>query len=142
IPGQHAALSVFASGAGYLDAWIDFNHDGRWKDAGDQIFTRKAVVKGPNLLFFDVPPSAVPTSLTFSRFRLSSTGGLSYVGLALDGEVEDYGVTIFGSGGGGGNAAAQPDRVADRIFSASPGSDSVSSLPTGPLPAPHPTALL
>ncbi len=47
---------------------------------------------GANTLFFAVPVTNVTS--TFARFRISSTGGLSYTGLAQDGEVEDYQVTI------------------------------------------------
>jgi hypothetical protein len=42
---------------------------------------------------FPVPASAAPGP-TFARFRFSSAGGLSYTGLAPDGEVEDYYVII------------------------------------------------
>jgi len=40
-----------------------------------------------------VPTTATPGT-TFARFRFSSTGGLSYDGLASDGEVEDYQIEI------------------------------------------------
>jgi hypothetical protein len=43
---------------------------------------------------FPVPASAAPGP-TFARFRFSSAGGLSYTGLAPDGEVEDYYVIIL-----------------------------------------------
>ena len=43
-----------------------------------------------NPLSFPVPAGAVVTGQTFARFRLSTTGGLTPEGLAVDGEVEDY----------------------------------------------------
>lgn len=90
---QSSQLSVVASGAGALDAWIDFNGDGDFDDAGEQIFTSQAVGAGSNPLSFTVPCTAVETT-TYARFRLSSTGGLSPSGAAPDGEVEDYALPV------------------------------------------------
>src|SRR5205085_4224342 len=50
-----------------------------------------AVVAGTNTLMFKVPTNAV-AGATFARFRLSTAGGLSPVGEAADGEVEDYAI--------------------------------------------------
>ncbi len=88
-----ATVDVTSSGAGLLDAWIDFNGDGDWNDAGEQIFSSTPLVAGVNGLSFDVPVGSTADS-TFARFRLSSTGGLSVLGAAVDGEVEDYRITI------------------------------------------------
>ena len=96
IRGQTANVQITSSSAGFVDAWIDFNADGDWADPGEQIFTGQAVVAGPNDLGLTVPADAfigVPTS---TRFRLSSAGGLSFDGLAPDGEVEDHQVIIDG----------------------------------------------
>jgi PKD repeat protein len=95
IKGQSADVTVTASDTGYLDAWMDFNADGDWADAGEQIFTSESLSAGSNGLTFDVPFSA-QSGDTFARFRFSSAGGLSYDGLADDGEVEDYMVAIEG----------------------------------------------
>ncbi|ABW67595.1 GEVED domain-containing protein [Desulfosudis oleivorans] len=91
--GMQAPLIVTASAPGFIDAWIDFNADGDWADAGEQIFVSQPVVAGANILNVTPPTNAVPGK-TFARFRFSSTGGLSYTGLATDGEVEDYAVRI------------------------------------------------
>jgi len=96
VKGQSANVTVTASATGYLDAWVDFNDDGDWADAGEQIFTSQLLSAGANNLNFTVPGSATGTNQTFARFRFSSAGGLSYVGLAPDGEVEDYQVAIEG----------------------------------------------
>ena len=80
-------------GTGKLDAWIDFNGDGNWGGAGEQIFASQNVVAGDNSLTFDVPSTA-QDGQTFARFRLSTAGNLGPEGLAADGEVEDYAVTI------------------------------------------------
>jgi hypothetical protein len=92
--GYGGAISVTASADGFLDAWIDFNRDGDWNDAGEQIFTRRALQQGANLLNVAVPGSASPGT-TFARFRFSSQGGLAATGLAEDGEVEDYQIQLL-----------------------------------------------
>ena len=92
--GNTATVDVTSSAVGTLDAWVDFNGDGDWADAGEQIFTSEPLVAGLNSLGFFVPADAFCLSETFARFRLSTAGGLSYEGQADDGEVEDYGVSI------------------------------------------------
>jgi GEVED domain/Dockerin type I domain len=84
-----SSFVVIASEPGKLDGWIDFNGDGDWSDAGEQIFTSVNVVAGENLLSFTIPAGATSGS-TGARFRLSTAGGLAPTGAAADGEVEDY----------------------------------------------------
>lgn len=93
VAGLGATATVIASQAGKLDAFLDFNADGDWDDAGEQIATSRNVSAGSNAVTFPVPEGAV-AGATFARFRLSSAGGLGPAGAALDGEVEDYQVTI------------------------------------------------
>ena len=93
VPCSQISVTITASSSGYIDAWIDFNNDGDWGDAGEQIFTSQAVIAGDNNMNFTVPCDAV-LGVSFARFRFSSVGGLSYTGLADDGEVEDYGILI------------------------------------------------
>ena len=92
--GGTTTVDVTASATGKLDAWIDFNGDGDWTDAGEQIFTSEPLAAGLNSLGFSVPADAQCQNETFARFRVSSAGGLSFEGLAPDGEVEDYSVSI------------------------------------------------
>ncbi|MDH7487797.1 MAG: GEVED domain-containing protein, partial [Anaerolineae bacterium] len=92
-PGTLAGVDVTASAPGVLNAWMDFNGDGDWADAGEQIFVDVSLGAGLNSLTFPVPPGAIPGT-TFCRFRFSTVSGLSFDGLAPDGEVEDYMVTI------------------------------------------------
>ena len=94
IPGQMASITVTASAAGMLDAWIDFAGDGSWAQTGDQICTNAPLTAGVNAIAFTVPATAAPGTLTYARFRLSSAGNQSYIGMAMDGEVEDYQVVI------------------------------------------------
>jgi hypothetical protein len=76
-----------------LDAFIDYNADGDWADAGEQVFTSRTVTNGLNLLTFTVP-AGTTNRPSYARFRLSSAGGLTPTGLANDGEVEDYRVRL------------------------------------------------
>jgi hypothetical protein len=89
-----SSIEVISSQTGKLDAWIDFNRDGDWLDAGEQIFQTMSVSAGANVLPFSIPAGA-SAGQTFARFRLSSDGGLSPSGAADDGEVEDYTVMIL-----------------------------------------------
>ena len=93
IAGQTATVDVIASVPGRLNAWIDFNLNGSWADAGDQIFTNKSLVAGLNSLSFAVPTNSAPGQ-SFARFRFNLNGGLTFTGIAYDGEVEDYEVFI------------------------------------------------
>ena len=79
---------------GRLNAWIDFNADGDWADAGERVFTNTILTAGVvNSLTLAVP-AAAELGPTYARFRVNTMGGLSYGGSAFDGEVEDYRVSI------------------------------------------------
>jgi hypothetical protein len=91
--GMPADLDAILTQAGFLNAWIDFNADGDWDDAGEQIFTDAPLAAGTSSLSFFVPVDAVAGD-TYARFRLDSAGGLTPYGLAADGEVEDYLVSV------------------------------------------------
>jgi len=97
-PGAGATVDVFVTGAAaggaFVDAWVDFDGDGGWAEATDQIFNAQFVVNGLNSLNFNVPASAAGHYTSYARFRLSSVGGLPYTGPGPDGEVEDYQVWI------------------------------------------------
>jgi len=92
VQGPMASVEVIASIQGYLNACIDFNGDGDWDDADEQLFQDMIIGPGKTPLSFPVPADAVPQS--HARFRLSTQPGLSYFGEATDGEVEDYVVEI------------------------------------------------
>ncbi|MCA9162928.1 MAG: hypothetical protein KDA62_08105, partial [Planctomycetales bacterium] len=107
-PGGVTSLEVSANVSGYLSAWIDFNADGDFADAGEKIagpgalgfpIAVHAIGAGPNRISFLVPPDAVVGN-TFARFRFTTdSGDLTPTGVLLggvepDGEVEDYQITI------------------------------------------------
>jgi uncharacterized repeat protein (TIGR01451 family) len=92
--GESNTLTIKASKAGYLNAWIDWNQNGNWSDTGEQIATDLNLSSGNNTLIVTVPPTA-PHGVTYTRFRFSSTSGLGSTGDTInDGEVEDYKVNI------------------------------------------------
>ena len=93
IRGTNVNVAVTSSGEGFINGWIDFNRDGDWDDLGEQVFDDVPVTAGANNLQVAVPAAAT-LGTTFSRFRLTADAGYSYFGLARDGEVEDYQLTV------------------------------------------------
>ncbi|MBI1338480.1 MAG: hypothetical protein GC164_16175, partial [Phycisphaera sp.] len=91
--GSDATVRVNASASAYLNAWIDFNADGDFNDEGEQIVVDGNLFSGDNDLLINVPDTAVEGT-TFARFRYSTQTGLAPTGFAIDGEVEDYQVTL------------------------------------------------
>src|SRR5438477_6902488 len=95
VRGTACPVEVIASNRGFLQGWIDFNGNGDWGDAGEQIFADVVLSPGTNVLTFDLPATLPSTAAsTFARFRFSTAPGLRPTGPAPDGEVEDYQVQI------------------------------------------------
>lgn len=95
--GATARVTVVASTTGFLNAWIDFNANRSWADPGEQVFSQVVLVPGTNTLSFIVPmPPQLAPGGSHSRWRFTQTyiSGLSYRGLAPDGEVEDHEVYL------------------------------------------------
>lgn len=96
-PGRTATLRIEATvrslQEGRLDAWIDWNRDGDWDDAGEHCLVAVRVVDGVNTFTLPVPATAA-RGATYLRLRLTRDGINEPGGLALTGEVEDYLVTI------------------------------------------------
>ena len=79
-----------------LNGWIDFNADGDWDDSGERVVVDQVLENGANNLTVSTPTNAT-TGASYARFRLTGTPGYTHFGLAPDGEVEDYRVTIAAS---------------------------------------------
>ena len=92
IPLLETTITVNATAAGKLDAWIDFNRNSVF-DPSEKIASGLNVVAGVNTLNVTIPDTAVPGG-SFARFRISTAGIALPTGLASGGEVEDYAVTI------------------------------------------------
>ncbi len=80
--------------AGVLQGWVDFNADGDWDDAGEQVIADMALGAGTHSITFPVPADAV-VGPTFARFRYGYERGIGPAGAARAGEVEDYQVLIL-----------------------------------------------
>ncbi len=98
VAGSNASVRVVCTlpagqSTARLNAWLDFNRDGDWADAGEQIFADATVIPGTNNLSFAVPGSASGGG-SFARFRLNTNGKIGFTGSATEGEVEDYQVTL------------------------------------------------
>jgi uncharacterized repeat protein (TIGR01451 family) len=91
--GYQALIGLSSNQTAFLNAWIDYNRDGDWNDAGEQIATNAQLIGGAAVLPINVPANAV-AGPSYARFRYSSQQGLTPVGLASNGEVEDYVVSI------------------------------------------------
>ena len=98
LAGSSAPITVTAvvPSTAVLNAWIDFNRDNDWDDPGEQIFVDRPVTNGTNNLTAAIPAGAL-AGPAYTRFRITSCEGHSYAGLAPDGEVEDYRVTLVSS---------------------------------------------
>ncbi len=98
--GQATTISVDVTQAsandGYLQGWIDWNGDGDFADAGEQVASDlQSASAGTSTISVPVTvPANATSSQTFARFRWSTTSGLDSTTAAPDGEVEDYAVTI------------------------------------------------
>lgn len=77
----------------YFNGWIDFNRDGDFGDAGEQVFSNTVVASGTTSLSFAAPANA-SLGTTFARFRYSNERDVPATGRSLSGEVEDYVVNI------------------------------------------------
>ncbi len=71
----------------YLQGWMDFNGDGDFNDAFENIIPNRIAVSGDYT--FTIPATAIVGNV-YSRFRLSQTSGIGPNGRAVVGEVEDY----------------------------------------------------
>ena len=97
-PGGSASFTVAAGGPTdcHLDAFVDWNQNGVFNDAGEQIATNQIIAHGTSsVISVTVPAGAIPGT-TYARFRCSSAGNLGPTGIAADGEVEDYAVGVLG----------------------------------------------
>ncbi len=78
-------------GGGFVAGWIDWNNDHSWGPG-------ELVVSGwhaPGDYSVNVtPPAASAIGQTFSRWRISTVGGMTPKGSSIDGEVEDHEVII------------------------------------------------
>ncbi len=99
-PGTNHPITITATvppdvNEAWLTGWIDFNRDGDFDDRGELVIDEflDPPLSGPINLNILVPSDAT-VGPSFARFRLTSESGINFDGLAKDGEVEDYAITI------------------------------------------------
>jgi hypothetical protein len=102
VPGKTTTIEVESTGTGFLDGWVDANHDGDWEDEGEHVVDSEIVTacgdpdnqNPPQCTGVQEVPLQMPPGNTFgdtyARFRLSSGGTNAPEGFVPDGEVEDY----------------------------------------------------
>ncbi|MGQ0622005.1 MAG: Calx-beta domain-containing protein [Panacagrimonas sp.] len=88
------SIPVDTNGVGFLSAWLDVNRDGDFDDAADAQ-TLDAPLNSAFSLAITVPSTA-SAGTSYLRLRVCSTVGNCNTprGLATDGEVEDFPVTL------------------------------------------------
>ncbi|WP_457664695.1 SdrD B-like domain-containing protein [Thiolapillus sp.] len=104
MPGSDVAGST-----GFLNAWIDFNGDGDFNDAGEQIAADVVGTAGTAISLNVTVPSTGYSGNTYARFRYSVNGGdgpsndvfnensVRNDEEAFTGEVEDYQIQLLGT---------------------------------------------
>ncbi len=89
-------FDVTTTGTGYLSAWIDFNRDGDFMDAGEKVIDAFSSSGGVHAIPL-IMPGQFSTGDSYIRFRYSTDASMTAVGSAPDGEVEDYQIILNGS---------------------------------------------
>ncbi|MCX2982505.1 LruC domain-containing protein [Halieaceae bacterium IMCC14734] len=90
--GESAVIEVTTVGDGLLSIWLDSNRNGIFEPS-EAVIADRAVTTGNPFLSFTVSEAA-SLGATWMRVRLHNTAGLTAIGLANEGEVEDYPVNI------------------------------------------------
>ncbi len=87
-----ATIPVNVTGAGgFLQAWFDFNGDGDFDEANEQIATNLQDGDGDGLINIDFTvPGDVTTDPLIARLRWSTSASIAFNTAVSDGEVEDY----------------------------------------------------
>jgi len=101
--------SDVAGSNGFLNAWIDFNGDGDFSDAGEQIAADVPGTAGTAISLSVTVPSTGYSGNSYARFRYSVNGGdgpandvfnqnsITNDEEAFTGEVEDYQIQLLGT---------------------------------------------
>lgn len=98
LQGQQISLEVETTGSGNLQGWFDWNQDGDFDDAGEQVILETATTGAgtTTTVPVTVPFGATPGD-TFAMFRYSEDTGVGTTSVGGYGEVETFQVTVLGS---------------------------------------------
>jgi len=122
-PSATITATVTASVDGYINAWIDADANGTFET---QLFSvNNAVVAGSNTLVF-VAPSAVGSYSVRFRYTDYQPTSLQSTGEALNGEVEDYTITVAHPVSVGGTTSSSSGRIPLAIWNSITKSSSVT----------------
>src|SRR5262249_16811191 len=66
--GQPYTVTIRVTGAGVLNAWIDWNLNGTWNDGGEQILTNIVLANESKVLTL-IAPNFTAAGQAFARFR-------------------------------------------------------------------------
>jgi len=107
--GQSASVSLTPGFSGtvyneYWKIWIDYNGDGDFSDAGEEVYTSGGLSSSTVTGSFNVPSSAAGTT-TRMRVSMKYNAAQTACETFTYGEVEDYTVDISGGSGGGDTQA-------------------------------------
>ncbi len=91
LAGSPHALNVAVYGSGMLNAFFDWNRDGDFDDAGEQVIEELSLTTGQHAIEI-TPPADATIGESFARFRFCRSANNCNVpsGYADDGETEDY----------------------------------------------------
>jgi len=90
---SNIAVTNTTTDPAFLVGWIDFDQSGSF-DPDEQATATVAAGGTTADLVWNTLPADTMAGTTYARFRFSSVDGLSPTGSAIDGEVEDYRLTI------------------------------------------------
>jgi hypothetical protein len=98
-PGSTAGkVTVTVATGGYspgrINAWVDFNRDGDWDDAGEHIVDDKRAGDGSHDFTFQVPANA-KSGPTYARIRYGYGRNMRPTGSDMAGEVQDHLIRIL-----------------------------------------------
>ncbi len=77
-----------------LEAWIDWNGDGDFDDIGEMVVDIDDAAGFSSALSIVVPTNAIQGQKVGFRVRISNTNNMTPYGEILNGEVEDYMITV------------------------------------------------
>ena len=123
LPGVANASSVIVNAASSgikLSMWIDNDGTVGWS-SGERVIANQVLVAGNNTLTFTIPAGL--RGPTYARLRVSSQDINSPTGPAVDGEVEDYAITLTGPTFQNGRQI-----LVDRQDVAGPGLDNIGNF--------------
>jgi uncharacterized repeat protein (TIGR01451 family) len=131
IAGLEAEIELSISGSTCaLDGWFDFNADGDFDDAGEQVFSALSLAAGIHVQTF-VAPADLIIGDSYARFRCSTGGGLTPTEEVSGGEVEDYLVSLQPDGDADGTPVDYGDNPDPAIGTAT-GDYQTLALDNGP----------